>query len=498
MPTLTLSLSPFTLRSTWVGMANPGQYAQLTVPSEANRNVVYGVSALPRGAVVESAVLTVERTLSGPGTFLVQRSPELTQDLRALIQPEISGTFPDLTVNFFFQAAATGGSGFHEVRAEISSAELTISYTLPDDPAPEPKPDAAPFRAPARKLTPRGVLQFPDGSRLAVGAESILSFRVDQGVDDGPLLGKACAAMLSIRLANAEGEWMPGGSLRGRRPLLGAWLSLFLAGEGENGPFSVPLGSFRLEEMAGEENGLFLELRGFDAMAASLEKPWQPLALPATLNELKNRAVALGGLPVSGSLPCNGGTSCAVQPVPAEGGTIREALANICGAGGAFALIAPDGTLRIRAVNTAGETPVQIGPDQTLRLAHDERAFSFRHLLVQPDGTAGAEDLRAFSLDESEPTGENALMIRRNPLFPYNSPQLGALSEPLKAALTGAGWQALSLTWRWEPAAVLGTPLEVTTRDGNVIRSVLCGQSISWDGGLRAEAWCGVETGVDR
>ena len=49
LSTLTLSVSPFTLRSTWVGMANPGQYAQLTVPSEANRNVVYGVSALPRG-----------------------------------------------------------------------------------------------------------------------------------------------------------------------------------------------------------------------------------------------------------------------------------------------------------------------------------------------------------------------------------------------------------------------------------------------------------------
>ena len=69
-----------------------------------------------------------------------------------------------------------------------------------------------------------------------------------------------------------------------------------------------------------------------------------------------------------------------------EGGTVREALANICGAGGAFAFITPDGTLRIRSVNTAGKAPVRIGPDQTLRLSHDERAFSFRHLLVQPDG----------------------------------------------------------------------------------------------------------------
>ena len=249
--------------------------------------------------------------------------------------------------------------------------------------------------------------------------------------------------------------------------------------------------------MAGEEDGLFLELRGFDAMAAVLEKPYQPLQLPASLSALLGRAVSLGGLPVSGALPCNADTACSVQPVPAEGGTVRKALANICEAGGAFADITPDGAMRIRGVNTAGETPVRIGPDQILRLAHDERAFSFRHLLVQPDGTAGTEDLRSYSLDQSEPAGENALLIRRNPLFPYNSPQLSALAGPLKTALSGAAWQALQMTWRWEPAAVLGTPLEVTKPNGEVIRSVLCGQTLWWDGGLRAEAWCCVETGID-
>ena len=499
MPTLTLSVPPFTLKSTWVTVANPGQYAQLTVPSEANRNVVYGVSALPRGAVIDSAVLTVERTLSGPGTFLVQGSPDLVQDVKALILPDLAGNYRDLTVNFFFQASPAGGEGFHQVRAEVAAAELAVVYTLSDVPVPDPVPDAAPFRAPARKLVPRGILQFPDGSRTVIGEESILSFRLDQGTDDGPLLGLACAAMLSIRLANADGEWMPSGALRGNRPVLGSWLSLYLAG-GESGSperaFSVPLGAFHLEEMSGDENGLFLELRGYDAMAARLEKPYQPLQLPATLSALLSRAVNLGGLPVSGTLPCNGGTSCTVQPVPEEGGTVREALANICGAGGAFAFITPEGALRIRAVNTAGETPVRIGPDQTLRLAHDERAFSFRHLLVQPDGTAGTDSLRAFSLDESVPTGENALLIRRNPLFPDNSPLVGTLGENLRTALTGASWQALSITWRWEPAAILGIPLEVTTKDGNVIRSVLCGQTLWWDGGLRAEAWCCVETEI--
>ncbi len=498
MSALILSVSPFTLKSTWVTMANPGQYAQLTVPSEANRNVVYGVSALPRGAVIESADLTVERTLSGPGTFLVQGSPELEQDLRPLIRPDLSGSYPDLTVNFYFQAEPAGGSGFHEVRAEVGSAELRISYTVPDSggPAPDPAPDAAPFRAPARKLMPRGVLQFPDGSRTVIGEGNILSFRLDQGVDDGPLLGRACAAMLSVRLANAEGEWLPGGPLRGNRPLLGAWLSLYLTG-GPEQAFTVPLGAFHLEEMAGEEDGLFLELRGFDAMAAVLEKPYQPLQLPASLSALLGRAVNLGGLPVSGTLPCNADTACSVQPVPAEGGTVREALANICEAGGAFAFITAEGVLRIRGVNPAGETPVRIGPGQILRLAHDERSFSFRHLLVQPDGTAGTEDLHSYSLDESEPAGENALLIRRNPLFPYNSPQLSALAGPLKTALAGASWQALQMTWRWEPSAVLGAPLEVTKPNGEVIRTVLCGQTLWWDGGLRAEAWCCVETGID-
>ena len=53
------------------------------------------------------------------------------------------------------------------------------------------------------------------------------------------------------------------------------------------------------------------------------------------------------------------------------------------------------------------------------------------------------------------------------------------------------------MTWRWEPAAVLGAPLEVTKPNGEVIRSVLCGQTLWWDRGLRAEAWCCVETGID-
>ena len=129
---------------------------------------------------------------------------------------------------------------------------------------------------------------------------------------------------------------------------------------------------------------------------------------------------------------------------------------------------------------------------------HSRRNVPVRVNDIHRFGTAGTEDLRAYSLDQSEPAGENALLIRRNPLFPYNSPQLSALAEPLKTALAGASWQALQMTWRWEPAAGLGTPVEVTKKNGEVIRSVLCGQTLWWDGGLKAEMYCSVETELRR
>ena len=491
LSTLILSVPAFTLKSTWLALGGANQTPRLTEPSLAVRNVAYGLSALPRGALIQSAELRVACELSGQGTFLIQGSPDLVQDLRLLIYPDMYGYYTDLTVPFSFRASiGVSGEGYHRVTAEVSSAVLTVEYTLSDIVYPEEAADAGPFRSAARSLLPRGILQFPDGSRMVIGAESILSFRIDQGIDDGPLLGRACAAMLSVRLANAAREWYPGGALRGEKPLLGSWLSLYLTG----GTFSVPLGAFRLEEMTGEEEGLYLELRGFDAMAALLERPWQQVGLPASLKELTDRAAALSGLSAAGTLPCNGTVSSAVQPVPAEGGTIRKALASLCGAGGAFSMIGPDGTLEIRPVWPENETALAVGPEQILRLSHDESAFSFRHLAVQPADTAAAESRRLYSLDGSEPNGENTLLISGNPLFPDNSPQLSALAEPLKAALTGANWQALRMTWRWEPAACLGTPLTVTTAGGETIRTVLCGQSIIWEGGLRAEAYCGIPT----
>ena len=490
MSTLILSVPPFILSSGWMVVAGQNITPVVSESFLARESAVFGLSALPRGARVESAVLSVAVSLTGPGEFLVQGSPELTQDLTGLIYANASGSFEDLALSFSFRARITSGSrGYHRVKAKVSSAVLTVGYDPPAEPPPDEAPQTPPFSAAARRLLPRGILQYPGGARQVIGPESILSFRLEQGVHDGPLLGCACAAMLSVRLANAAGEWHPGGALRGDRPLLGAWLSMYLTGEGPVSSFGVPLGVFRLTEMSGGEDGLFLELRGYDAMAALLERPYLSGTLQMPLDRMLEHVLSLCGLPAEGGLLCNGSAFLSASPVPPEGGTLRQALANLCGAGGSFACVSREGNLIIRSMRTE-EAPFVVGPDQVYALSHDERVFSFRHLLVQPWGTSGPDSLRAFSLDGSGPTGENALVIRGNPLFANGADTLGA---GLKEAFTGASWQALTMVWRWDPSVVPGARLTVRTRDGGEIQTVLCGQTLSWDGGLTARAYCRVD-----
>lgn len=487
MSVLILPAAPFSLRSCWVSRGG----AAASLPSAARKDVRYAVSSLPRGCAVESASLAVCCDLPDGGTFLIAGSPLLSQDVTALLRTDGSGGYRDLTIPFFFRASAgQERRGFFEAFAAVTSAVLTVSYTGPSEGAEAP-PDPSLFSSPARDLLPEALLSFPDGSLQQVGPDSILSFRLDRGTDEGPLLGRACAAMLSVRLANTAGEWFPGGAMRQARPLLGAWLRLSLRA-GEGGP-AVLLGSFRIEEMEGSETGLFLELRGFDAMACRTDGPYvPPQTLPVTLSELLSHLAAQCGLQLSGALPVNGGVSCQATPAALPDCTFRQALGFICQAGGAFACVTPDGVLRVSPAFPQGGA-FAVPPEAVLSLSHDERTFSFAHLRVLPFETDGLGTALTLPPEDGTPlSGLDTLLIRDNPLFPRQVTQTFELARGLSQALSGAGWQALDLCWRGDPTVPPGAPLEVVTPRGARIFSLLTGETLLWDRGLSARARCPV------
>ncbi len=492
--TLILSLPPFTLRSAWLPyVLTGGTFLTYSEPRPASRTLTFSVSSLPAGAAVQSAVLTVSCALSGPGTFLVSGSPLLQQDLTSRLTPDGTGAYADLPVSFYFRAEADPDEKDHpEAAASVTRAELVIEYLEAGAAPAAPVSDSAPFLSAARSLLPCAVLHFPDGSRQALGPEAILSFRLDQGLDDGPLLGSACAAMLAIRLSNASREWYPGGALRGGRPLLGAWLSLSLRAGEQAAP--VPLGAFLIEEMSGGEDDLFLELRGFDAMASLPVIPYTRPQRLGTMDELLMDAAAQAGLVPDGSLFCNGSVQALSAPASPDE-TVRDAIAHLCQAGGSFSCISPDGRLSVRPAVPPAQGP-SVTPSEYLSCAHDERLFAFSHLGILPSGS-GDGLFRWYSLDESDRGGLNTVLIRDNPLFPFDLPDLtDTLARGLQSAFTGACWRSMDLSWRWRPDAVPGARLTVLTRGGTAFSSLLTGQSLCWDGALRARSFCPVDTAL--
>ncbi len=496
MATLYLNAKDFYLKSSWVGTESGGE-VRYTTPSLARETVRLAADQLPDGARVTAAVLRV-RVSEGytGGTLTVNGDPALTRDIAALITPDSAGRYPALPLAFAYRAnGGAGGAGSHLSTAHVLSVGVTVTYE-PDDGAAADM-SAAIWQAaaqPGREMAPTAALVFPDGSAQALGAGEIVSFQVDEGCDDGPLLGQAPAASLSIRLANAAHEWYPGGSLRADRELLGAQLRLGLRVTTALGPVNVPLGAFALEEMRGDEGDAYLELRGYDAMANVLEAPWRDnTAYPALLSDLLANIAAQAGLGVDGVLACNRDRTILRRPEWPEDCTLRQGLMHVCAAGGSFACVTRAGRLGIRPARPDSAAPLTLTPAHYMRLRHDERRFRFNRVTAWPKGAADPEDAVTDAVDAAVPARpQNTLSIRKNPLLTGDDEQTRGLLAGLKAAFTGAEWQALALTWRGDPQRVIGEAVALTDQDGRVLRSMIAGQSLCWDRGLYMKAVCRV------
>lgn len=497
MAVMYLNTRDFYLKSGWTGRAD-GTY---TTPSLAEARPAFPLSQLPRGAAVSQAVLRVRASIGYTGGVLtVNGETALEREVTALIRPDSGGAYPDLTLAFAYRAyGGQGGPGAHLSTTHVTSAVIEVTYTADDGAAADTR--AAVWRAccrPDRQLRPFAALRFPDGTEQAVGPEEIVSFRLDEGVGDGPLLGQAPAAALAIRLANTAHEWYPGGSLRGRRELLGARISLRMQVQTDQGPVNVPLGAFDVDEMRGDEQDSWLELRGFDPMASALEAVWEDTtAYPALLGDILANIAAQAGLGLEGVLACNRDRVIRRQPAWAAGCTLRQALMQVCAAGGSFASVSRTGTLSVRPAAGDGTDPLILTPALYTRLAHDERAFAFNRVTAWPPGVTDPARAVTSAVEPSLPArAQNTLTIRNNALFTGDDEQTRGLLGGLTAALTGVGWQALRLSWRGDPQTVIGRRVELTDRDGRTVSSLICGASLVWASGFSMTAVCAVDYDV--
>ena len=497
MAVLYLNTRGFTLKSTWAGTASGGG-VRYSSPSTAREYPCFSASQLPRGARVTQAVLRVQASIGYTGGVLtVNGSTALERDICSLFVPDSGGAYPDLTLAFAFTAYGNaGGLGNHMSTTSILSASIEVTYEADDGTAADMR-DAL-WRAacrPDRTMAPLAVLRFPDGSEQALGPEDIVSFQLDEGCEDGPLLGQAPAAMLSLRLANASHEWYPGGSLRGNRALLGSALRLRMRVLTDSGDVLVPLGTFLIDEMRGDESDGYLEVRGFDEMANSMEAAWtDTTAYPALLSDILANIAAAAGIGVDGVLLCN--RSQVIQSAPAWGAgcTLRRALAYVCEAGGSYAVITRSRTLGIRPARPDETSAIALTPALYMRLRHDERAFAFNRVTAWPAGISDPAGAVSDAVSAAIPERpQNTLTIRRNPLLNGNNPQARALLSGLKSAMAGAGWQALRLVWRGDPQRVIGQAVTLTDQDGQVLHSLIAGQSLYWDRGFYAKAVCGAD-----
>jgi len=79
--------------------------------------------------------------------------------------------------------------------------------------------------ATSRDLDIRGTVTLADSTVISLTNAHIMAYSIDEGANEIPL-GSAASASYTLELANAQGEWFPGGSIIGIRIITGALVSI--------------------------------------------------------------------------------------------------------------------------------------------------------------------------------------------------------------------------------------------------------------------------------
>lgn len=341
----------------------------------------------------------------------------------------------------------------------------------------------------SRELDIRGNITLADSTVIPLTNAHIMAYGFDEGTNEAPL-GSAASASFTLELANAQGEWFPGGDIIGARIIVGARVEIEI-GVYHDGAYEYkPAGVWYVHKPSGKEGGTRFVLKGHDALYSSYDDPLNDsgitYAATTTLNDVLTGVKAAHGLTVGGTLKCNTGAIIAQRPDWGEGCSVRNALAYIAGAGGCSIQINRAGGLQfVPVVSTAAAKP--IGTDSYLELENANAHFMFNRIKVMPRGAqAETPYTEAVVLTGVPESGNNTLVMTDNPLFANGASNLQSMVDALAAALNGFSFDLMTFKHRGDPTYCLGDWVQVTDRRGKVKNTPILQHTLKYGAGINA------------
>ena len=317
---------------------------------------------------------------------------------------------------------------------------------------------------------------FPTGAEIALTGTDVLGFTVEEGADSPLLPGAVLCAQLTMDLADGDGQWRWGGSLRGERPLVGSTARVFLL----DGDERLPCGVFVITAVSAREHGGCVRVTGCDSIAGELGAVFEDgLTYPATLGQVWGALAAQTRYVWSGTLP-NGSAVIDAKP-DWKGASLRRAAGWIAQAAGCFVRVDREGALEL--VDCVGGAAEALGPEAYMTL--DDGCDSFGPVAALQVLPVGAEE--TFTCADGD--GET-LSIRDNPLFQAGAAGLDALARGTLERLKGLTLNRAAFRWRGDPSVGVGAHIALTDTFGQTTLCTVTRQTLRFEGGFSAECSC--------
>lgn len=493
MATLYLTVPAFSITSSWRRLVTI-----YTPPSTGYVVKKIGAAVIPYGSTIQKAELRVQaQTGYSGGTLRINGSAERVQDITDMIRPNSVGNYTDIQIDFSYTAYGNVGdkpSTNYYSTCTVSSVEIEITYAEGEGAIVDPEKFRAASLAIAREIRPRAVVTYPSGAMQPIDHAGIISFSINEGVKNGVLLGAVSSSVLEMRLTNQDGEWMPGGAMRGTRTPLGAKISVEIGLLIDGEWMYQPAGVFAIDKFVGKSTDPSVTITGYDAMATEMEKPFTDgLTYPQTLSSILTHISEKAKIGYIGHLAANGDVQIPQKPNWGENCTFRQALSFVCQAGASYGQMTRNGILGIFPT-WRNDQQLSISPVNYMESSHDERLLSFNWISITPfDG--GNEEIKS-SVDASIGQNEsNTLTISKNPLFVSAQSSSQAMADGIAAALAGAKWRAADFRWRGDPSVEIGCRVDIEEKNGDVFQTTIMSQNMKWDRGFSMTGRCEIDIG---
>lgn len=332
--------------------------------------------------------------------------------------------------------------------------------------------------AAAREIALRVRLTLATGSMLELDGAQALGFAVEEGADGALLPGNVLSARLTLTLANDEGQWRYGGSLRGERPLVGATAEVFVVNGGEE----LPCGAFIIDSVSARERSGAIVLSGSDSVASELAAEFRDrLVYPATLQQVWEELVSQTRYVWSGSVP-NG--SALIDSAPEWGSvTLRKAAGWIAQAAGCFVRVNRVGMLELAGCQDGAVQ--RLSPEHYLSLDDGFQEY----------GPVAAIQVTPMKAEESftvSAGGGDTVSVSGNPLFVKDAPNVQNLAAGMLAQMKGLTLNRAAFVWRGDPAVGVGARIALTDTYGAQTLCTVTRQTLRFENGFSAECICSV------